>query len=90
MDINIWLFLQKKTSRKRIHGPEGRQAAGVDHSVTGTVTDLGTALNVNARTVAFETASITAMDTIDLDQDAIWHQEIRGSFVSLEMNDKRQ
>jgi hypothetical protein len=54
------------------------------------VIDLGAALNVNARTIAFETASITAIDSIDLDQDAFWHQEIRGSLVSLEMNDERQ
>jgi len=46
---------------------------GVDYIVTGTVIDLGTALNVNARTIAIETGSISAIASADLERDAFQH-----------------
>ena len=46
---------------------------GVDYIVTGTVIDLGTALNVNARTISIETGSIAATGSVDLARDAFEH-----------------
>jgi TolB-like protein len=46
---------------------------GVDFIVTGTVIDLGTALNVNARTIAIETGSISATASADLERDSFQH-----------------
>jgi len=46
---------------------------GVDYIVTGTVIDLGTALNVNARTISIETGSIEATGSVDLARDAFQH-----------------
>jgi TolB-like protein len=46
---------------------------GVDCIVTGTVIDLGTALNVNARTIAIETGSISATASADLERSSFQH-----------------
>jgi TolB-like protein len=46
---------------------------GVDFIVTGTVIDLGTALNVNARTIAVETGMISATASADLERDSFQH-----------------
>jgi TolB-like protein len=46
---------------------------GVDSIVTGTVIDLGTVLNVNARTISIETGSIAATVTVELARDAFDH-----------------
>lgn len=46
---------------------------GVDYIVTGTVIDLGTSLNVNARTISIETGSIEATGSVDLSRDAFRH-----------------
>jgi TolB-like protein len=46
---------------------------GVDYIVTGTVIDLGAALNVNARTIAIETGSISAAASADLERDSFLH-----------------
>jgi len=46
---------------------------GVDYIVTGTVIDLGSVLNVNARTISIETGSIEATGSVDLARDAFLH-----------------
>jgi TolB-like protein len=46
---------------------------GVDYIVTGTVIDLGTMLNVNARTISVETGAISATGSADLARDAFKH-----------------
>lgn len=46
---------------------------GVDYIVTGTVIDLDSALNVNARTIDIETGSIVATGSADLQQDSFKH-----------------
>jgi len=48
---------------------------GVDYIVTGTVINLGTVLNVNARTIGIETGAISATGSADLPQDAF--QQLR-------------
>lgn len=62
--LNMTGLVNESTARK-----VGR-LLGVDYIVTGTVIDLGTALNVNARTIAIETGSIAATASADLDRDA--------------------
>jgi len=65
--LNMSGLVNESTARK-----VGR-LLGVDYLVTGTVIDLGTALNVNARTISIETGSIEATGSVDLARDAFRH-----------------
>jgi len=42
---------------------------GVDAIVTGTVTDMGTTIRINARIIATETASVFAVSSVSIDKD---------------------
>jgi len=46
---------------------------GVDYIITGAVIDLGTALNMSARTIAIETGAISAAASADLERNAFQH-----------------
>ncbi len=65
--LNMTGLVDESTARKV------GKLLGVDYIVTGTVIDLGTALNVNARTIAIETGAITATGSADLARDAFKH-----------------
>jgi TolB-like protein len=62
--LNMTGLVNESTARKV------GKLLGVDYIVTGTVIDLGTALNVNVRTIAIETGTIAATASADLERDA--------------------
>ncbi len=62
--LNMTGLVDESTARKV------GKLLGVDCIVTGTVIDLGSALNVNARTIDIETGSISATASVDLARNA--------------------
>ena len=62
--LNMTGLVDESTARKV------GKLLGADYIVTGTVIDLGTAMNVNARTISIETGSIEATGSVDLARDA--------------------
>ena len=62
--LNMTGLVDESTARKV------GKLLGVDYIVTGTVIDLGTSLNVNARTICIETGSIEATGSADIARDA--------------------
>lgn len=65
--LNMTGMVNESTARKV------GKLLGVDCIVTGTVIDLGSVVNVNARTIEIETGSIAATVSVDVARDAFKH-----------------